>query len=179
MFTVVRLLVLAFAGLSAVGLLEAARTYTSPLMLLVGGLSSFLFARFAHQVKAGSGASVRESDRVAGLLLVATLVMGAAAIALAPWVGPLAFGVTLDPLSVTAWVVYGMSVAMVTPYGALSAVSGRQTAVFVIRLADTLLGVALASLILAAGLSFAAVPFGLALASLLGGVGLRRLATRG
>ena len=49
LFTVLRLLVLAGAGLTAVGLLEAARTYTSPLILVIGGLSSFLFVRFADQ----------------------------------------------------------------------------------------------------------------------------------
>lgn len=176
MFTAVRLLVLAFAGLTAVGELEAARTYTSPLILVVGGFSSFLFVRFAGQHREGATGSLREADRVVLLLLGVTIVMGVIAVVLAPWIGPLAFGVELNTLAVVAWIVYGASVAMVTPYGALSAVTGRQTAVFLIRLSDTLLALIITATMLLAGMSPSAVPFGLAIASLLGGVGLRWLA---
>ncbi|SEC21484.1 lipopolysaccharide biosynthesis protein [Microbacterium hydrocarbonoxydans] len=175
LFTVVRLLVLAGAGLTAVGLLEAARTYTSPLILVIGGLSSFLFVRFADQHKAGKGASVREADRVVGFLLIGTVVMSAIAVVLIPWVSPLLFDVTVDPLAVIAWLAYGMSVAIVTPYGALGAVGGRQIAVFVIRLSDTVLAILAAIVLLALGAEPSTLPFALAAASMLGGVGLRWL----
>lgn len=175
LFTVVRLLVLAGAGLTAVGLLEAARTYTSPLILVIGGLSSFLFVRFADQHKAGTGASVREADRVVGFLLIGTVVMSVIAVLLIPWVSPLLFDVTVDPLAVTAWLAYGMSVAIVTPYGALGAVGGRQIAVFVIRLSDTVLAIVAAIVLLALGAEPSTLPFALAAASMLGGVGLRWL----
>lgn len=179
LFTVTRLLVLSFAGLSAVGELEAARTYTSPLVLVVGGFSSYLFVRFAGRQRAGEGAgSLREADRVVVVLLGLTIAMGGVAVALAPWLGPLAFGVELDTVAVVAWIVYGASVAMATPYGALSAVTGRQTAVFLIRLGDTVLGLIAVTVMLLSGLSASTVPFALAVASLLGGVGLRLLATR-
>jgi len=176
MFTAVRLLVLAFAGLTAVGELEAARTYTSPLILVVGGFSSFLFVRFAGQHRKGATGSLREADGVVLLLLGLTIVMGMIAVVLAPLIGPLAFGVELNTLAVVAWIAYGASVAMVTPYGALSAVTGRQTAVFLIRLSDTLLALIITTAMLMAGMSPSAVPFGLAIASVLGGVGLRWLA---
>lgn len=175
LFTVVRLLVLAGAGLTAVGLLEAARTYTSPLILVIGGLSSFLFVRFADQHKAGKGASVREADRVVGFLLIGTVVMSAIAVVLIPWASPLLFDVTVDPLAVIAWLAYGMSVAIVTPYGALGAVGGRQIAVFVIRLSDTVLAILAAIVLLALGAEPSTLPFALAAASILGGVGLRWL----
>ncbi|MEU1971938.1 hypothetical protein ABZ477_09790 [Microbacterium sp. NPDC019599] len=177
MFTATRLLVLAFAGLTAVGQLEAARTYTSPLILVVGGFSSFLFVRFAAKHREGEGGSLREADLVVFVLLGLTVVMGAIAVALAPWMGPLLFGVPLDILAVIGWIAYGTSVAMVTPYGALSAVSGKQTAVFLIRLGDTILGLLAATVMLSSGLSASTVPFALAVASLLGGIGLRWLAT--
>lgn len=176
MFTVARLLVLSFAGLVAVGELEAARTYTSPLVLVVGGFSSFLFVRFAGKHRDGAGGSLREADVTVLVLLGLTVVMGAAAVLLAPWLGPLLFGVPLNLVAVIAWIAYGTSVAMVTPYGALSAVSGRQTAVFVIRLGDTILGLAGTALLLVAGWMPSWVPFALAVASLLGGIGLRWLA---
>lgn len=179
LFTVVRMLVQAFAGIAAVGLLEAARTYVSPLTLVVGSFSSLLFVRFADRAKAGGRGSLREADRVVILLLLLSVVLGGAALAAAPAVGPVIFDVNLDLVSVIGWVAYGMSVAMVTPYGALSAVSGRQMVVFLIRFGDTTLGILLSALALALGAPFAVAPFLLAIASLLGGVGLRAVASRG
>lgn len=176
MFTITRLLVLSFAGLVAVGELEAARTYTSPLVLVVGGFSSFLFVRFAGKHRQGAGGSLREADLTVILLLGLTVLMGAVALLCLPWLGPLLFGVPLDTVAVVAWIAYGTSVATVTPYGALSAVSGRQTAVFLIRLGDTILGLVAAALLLGAGWMSSWVPFALALASIVGGLGLRWLA---
>ncbi|KAA0960167.1 hypothetical protein FQ142_15130 [Microbacterium sp. ANT_H45B] len=175
LFTVLRLLVLAGAGLTAVGLLEAARTYTSPLILVISGLSSFLFVRFADQHKAGAGGSVREADRVVLFLLLGTVLMSVVAVVLIPWVSPLLFDVQVDPLAVIAWLAYGMSVAIVTPYGALGAVGGRQIAVFVIRLSDTILAIAAAVVMIALGAEASTLPFALAVASMLGGLGLRAL----
>lgn len=178
LFTSLRLLVLSAAGVTAVGLLEAARTYTSPLVLLIGGMSSFLFVQFADQRRAGTPATVREADRVVLSLLGVAVVLAVLALILRPWVSPLAFGVQVDPLAVTAWLAYGLSVAMVTPYGALGAVAGRQRAVFGIRLADTGLGLVGVLAMLAFGAPVATLPFGLAAASSLGGLGLRLLASR-
>ena len=179
LFTVVRVLVIGFVSLAAVGLLEAARTYVSPLMLVVGSLSSLLFVRFADRAKAGSGGSLKEADRVVGALLVLAVVLGGIALLLAPWAGPFIFKVELDQLSVIGWITYGISVAMVTPYGALSAVTGQQRLVFLVRLADTTLAVGVAVAALAMGATFQAVPFALAVSSLLGGVALRWIAARG
>jgi len=178
MFAVVRLLVLAFVGITAVGLLEAARTYTSPLILVVGGFSSFLFVRFANKRKAGSAGSLREADLSTLVLLGLTVLMGVVAVVLAPWAGPLAFGVQLDPVAIIAWLVYGMSISIVTPYGALTAVAGGQTAVFLIRLIDTLLGLVGVAVMLLLGADASLLPFALAAASFAGGLALRWLATR-
>ena len=179
LFTVLRLLVLVSAGLAAVGLLEAARTYTSPLILVIGGLSSFLFVRFADQRKAGKSGSVREADRVVGFLLLGTVLMSVIAVVLIPWVSPLLFDVEVDPLAVIAWLAYGMSVAIVTPYGALGAVGGRQIAVFLIRLCDTLLAIVAVVVMLVLGAEASTLPFALAAASMLGGLGLRWLVVAG
>lgn len=175
LYTVVRLLVLTVAGVSAVGLLEAARTYTSPLILVIGGLSSFLFVRYADQRRTGLERSVRDADRAVIGLVGASVVMSAIALVAAPWVTPLLFGVPVDPLAVVAWLVYGLSVAVVTPYGALGAVAGRQAAVFLVRLVDTLLAVIVALAMLQLGAPPSSVPLGLAATSALGGLGLRRL----
>jgi hypothetical protein len=74
-----------------------------------------------------------------------------------------------------AWLVFGL-VAVVTPYGALSAVAGRQRVVFLVRLSDTLLGLVLTVVIVLVGGSPALIPFALAAASALGGVALRWIA---
>lgn len=179
LFTIVRLLVIGSFGLAAVGMLEAARTFVSPLMLVVGSLSSLLFVRFANLAKAGRTGSLREADRVVGALLALSVVLGGVAFLLAPWAGPLIFNIDLDRLSVVGWIAYGISVAMVTPYGALSAVTGRQTTVFFIRLVDTALAVGISVVLLAGGATFRIVPFALAFASLLGGVALRWVGARG
>lgn len=179
LFTVVRVLVVGYAGVAAVGMLEAGRTYVSPLVLVVGGFSSLLFVRFADRAKDGGTGSLREADRVVGALILISIALGAIALALRPWVGPLLFGIDLDLTAVLAWIAYGMSVAMVTPYGALSAVSGRQAVVFLIRLADTVLAATAALACLALGISYTIVPFALAGASVLGGVALRWVAVRG
>lgn len=176
MLTAVRVVVLAAAGAAAVGMLEAARTYTSPLLLVVGGLSSFLFVRFADHRREGRSGSLREADRVVLVLVGATVLMSAVALGAGPWLGPLAFGVAFDPTMLVAWLVYGLSVAVVTPYGALSAVAGRQRVVFLVRLSDTLLGLVLTVVIVLVGGSPALIPFALAAASALGGVALRWIA---
>lgn len=175
LFTVVRLLVLTLAGVAAVGLLEAARTYTSPLTLVIGGLSSFLFVRYANQRKAGTSGSLRDADRTVAGLVCMSILMSGIALVLAPWVTPFLFGVSIDSLAMVAWLLYGLSVAVVTPYGALGAVAGRQTAVFLLRLADTALAVIAASSMLLLGAPPSSVPLALAVASALGGLCLRRL----
>ncbi|RKS90040.1 O-antigen/teichoic acid export membrane protein [Microbacterium sp. AG790] len=176
MLTGVRVVVLAATGAAAVGMLEAARTYTSPLLLVVGGLSSFLFVRFADHRREGRFGSLREADRVVVVLVGATVLMSAVALGLGPWLGPLAFGVAFDPTMLVAWLVFGLSVAVVTPYGALSAVAGRQRVVFMVRLSDTLLGLVLTVVIVLVGGSPALIPFALAAASALGGAALRWIA---
>ena len=176
MLTGVRVVVLAATGAAAVGMLEAARTYTSPLLLVVGGLSSFLFVRFADHRREGRFDSLREADRVVVVLVGATVLMSAVALGLGPWLGPLAFGVAFDPTMLVAWLVFGLSVAVVTPYGALSAVAGRQRGGFMVRLSDTPLRLVLTVVIVLVGGSPALIPFALAAASALGGVALRWIA---
>ena len=84
----------------------------------------------------------------------------------------------LDLNAVIGWAVYGASVALVTPYGALGAVSSRQTVVFGIRLADTVIGLAGVIVLLAVGGASDLAPYVLAVSSALGGLALRFVAAR-
>ena len=174
LITALRILVTAFAGLAATGLLEAARIYVAPALLIVGGLSSFLFVSFARdRSTVAIRLLIKKADRAVLGLLGATAVIGLSAAALLPLLGPLLFGVAPELFSVLGWVAYSASVAAVTPYGSLAAVRGRQETVFTIRAIETALGAAFAGVALAAGLEAWTVPFVIASTSLAGGGALR------
>ncbi len=174
MLTVVRSLVIITAGATVAGALEAARNYVSPIQLAIGGASSFLFVRYAQARNRSIQESVRGADRAVRWLLVLAVLAGVIALILAPWVGPLVFDGDFDPLLVVGWIAYGASIAVVTPYGALAAVGGKQRIVFGIRLADTVLSLVLAGAVLL-WWSPIAVPLALSVGSLAGGFALRML----
>ncbi len=173
LLTCVRTLVFAVLGLAATGQLEAARIYVSPTLLFVSGLSSFLFASFASSRDARLAVLLRRADHGVFTLLAATVVIGGVSILLLPLLGGVITGDQLDVLTVVGWVAYSASVAAVTPYGALAAVRGRQAAVLGLRVADSLLSLLLAALLLVGGASVALTPLALAVGSLLGGLAIR------
>jgi O-antigen/teichoic acid export membrane protein len=173
LLTIVRLSVGAAAGLAAVGLLEAARVYVAPAMLIIGGLTSYLFVGYARDAAVDLAIRRRRADRAVLALLALTVGLGVVALVLLPWAGPLLFGTPIDALAVLGWLVYAASVAAVTPYGTLAAVIGRQSTVFLIRASDS----ALSALAVIVALWFGAeprlMPLLLAAGSLLGGLAIR------
>jgi hypothetical protein len=90
-----------------------------------------------------------------------------------PLAGPLLFGVRPDLRAVLGWLAYTVSVAAVTPYGALAAVGGRQALVFAIRAGDTAVSLAAVVVALAVGLDPAWSAALLAVGSLAGGLVIR------
>lgn len=173
-----RTLVFAILGLAATGQMEAARIYASPTLLFIGGLSSFLFASFALAKDENLLALRRRADRGVVALFAATVVIGGVSVVLIPWIGPLITGHALDLPTVVAWMIYSGSVAAVTPYGALAAVRGRQAGVFLVRLADSLVSLALAALLLGTGGALWTVPLALTVGSLAGGAVIRLVLLR-
>ena len=173
LLTAVRTAVGIAAGLAATGLLEAARVYVAPALLLVGGLSSYLFASFAVERDQPLPQRLRRADRAVGALVAVTALVGAVALALLPLAGPLLFGVRPDLPAVVGWLAYTASVAAVTPYGALAAVGGRQALVFAIRAADTAVSLAAVVVALTLGVDPAWCAALLAVGSLTGGLVLR------
>jgi O-antigen/teichoic acid export membrane protein len=161
------------AGLTATGLLEAARVYVAPALLLVGGLSSYLFASFAKQQDRPMQERLRRSDRAVGALLGFTAAIGVVAVLVLPVAGPLLFTTTPDLVAVLGWLAYTASVAAVTPYGALAAVGGAQVLVFAIRLGDTVLSLVAVVVALALGMDPAWSAAVLSIGSLSGGLVLR------
>lgn len=175
MLTAVRLAIGGFAGLAAVGLLEAARVYVAPALLIVGGLTSYLFVRYAKDRTLPYRAVLRRADRTVLALVAATIVLGSAALAVLPWLGPLLFAVTPEFWAVVGWLAFTVAVAATTPYGTLAAVHGGQRRVFAIRLTDTVVSIAAVAALLATGQPPLWAPLVLAVGALLGGLTIRVL----
>jgi len=173
LLTVVRTLVTVFAGLAATGLLEAARIYVAPALLIISGLSSFLFVSFAKDKASPIGARLRRADKAVMVLVGGTVGIGIVALLALPLVGPLLFDATPDLVAVLGWLAFAASVAAVTPYGALAAVAGKQAVVFAMRVADTVISVALVLAGLAAGMDVAYAAVLLSVGSLAGGAAIR------
>lgn len=175
LLTIVRTLVTLFLGLAATGLLETARVYVAPAMLVISGLTSFLFVSYARDRDSKVSEQLPRADRAFGALLGVTIVMGLALVLGLPTLGPVLFGTTPEMTAVLGWLAYAASVSAVTPYGALAAVVGRQALVFSIRLADTLLSAISVVVILSLGAEAAYAPVALALGSLAGGIAIRTI----
>lgn len=173
--TAMRLLVGAAAGLTAVGLIEAARVYVAPALLAVSGLTSFLFVRYAKDRERPLRELLGRADRTVLALLAGTVALGAVGVLLLPWLGPLLFGVAPDAWVVVGWLAFTAAVAATTPYGSLAAVHGGQRRVFGLRLADSLLSLAAVAVLLLAGGQPGWAPLVLAGGALLGGAAIRFL----
>ena len=173
LLTVARTLVTIFVGLSATGLLETARVYVAPAMLVVTGLTSFLFVSYARDKTAKVSGQLPKADRAVAALLGVTVLMGAVLLIALPLVGHVLFGATPQLAAVLGWLLYTATVSAVTPYGALAAVGGRQSAVFAIRLGDTLLSALSVVILLALGGSPGLVPIVMCVGSIAGGLAIR------
>jgi O-antigen/teichoic acid export membrane protein len=173
MLTGVRTLVTIFAGLAATGLLEAARTYVAPALLIIGGLSSFLFVSFAKDKSRPVRELLRRADKAVLALLAGTVAIGVVAVLALPVAGPLLFPETPDLVAVLGWLAYAASVAAVTPYGALAAVGGKQAVVFGVRVGDTIVSIVAVATALALGMGVPLVAVVLSVGSILGGAAIR------
>ena len=175
-----RIVVIGVVGLVAAGQLEAARIYTAPALLVVFGLNSFLFASYALDRDSTMRSALHKTDRGVLLLTGVTVAFGLIAVVSIPAVGPLIVGGQYDiaVIPVAGWILYTVSVATVTPYGALAAVRGRQAAVLVVRIADSLVSLALAAAVAHATGSAQWVPVGLAIGSFAGGLVIRQYVLR-
>lgn len=177
----VRIVCLVALGLAATGQLEAARIYVAPAMLVVGGVSAFLFASYAVRRETPLDQLIRTADRAVVGLVSAIAVFGVAAILALPVLGPLLTGgqYALQVPAVVGWVAFAASVAAVTPYGSLAAVRGRQAAVLAWRVADSVTSLVAVAVVVAVDGSAQWVPLTLAVGSLLGGLAIREGVLRG
>jgi len=110
-------------------------------------------------------------------LFFAVSVLGALALLAVPIVGPvLTDGETdLSLLAVAGWAALASTTALVTPYGQLASVHGRQRSVFAIRLTESIASLAVMYVAVAATDSAMGAPVALAVCSLPSGWAIRKL----
>ena len=175
LLAVTRVLIVTLAGFVAAGELEAARIYTAPTLLVVAGLSSFLFARFASDRATTIRQAIKSANRAALLLVLIVGIIGVFIVFLSARIGPLITGneYRLSTIAVGGWIIYSVSVAITTPFGALAAVWGKQAAVFTVRVADSLISLMVTALLLVCSIPVDYVPFALAVGSILGASAIR------
>ncbi len=173
-----RALVVVAAGTAAVGVLEAARVLVAPAMLLVQGLGSYLFASYAADRDRATSTLRLRADRAATVMVVGAVAVGVVVAVMLPFLEELISAGTfeLSVVAVLGWACYAASCAAVMPYGSLAAVRGRQLAVLLLRLVDSVLSLALvAVLVVAVGVDAQLTPWLLSAGAFVGGILCRQL----
>ncbi|MFT4216807.1 MAG: hypothetical protein QM619_06425 [Micropruina sp.] len=177
MLTVARVLVTAFAGGAALGLVEGARIFVAPVLLTVQGLGSYLLSGYVRDSRLGVVRLRRRAWRASLSMMSGALLLGIAIVLVAPYLSHLVSGSTFDieRLTVAGWVVYVMASASFQPFASLAAVMGRQRRVFVCRIIDAGFAVVLLTSLLALGGSPAWTPLVLAAGLFVGGLLVRQV----
>ncbi|MFT4297060.1 MAG: hypothetical protein QM582_16785 [Micropruina sp.] len=175
MLTVSRVLVTAFAGGAALGLIEGARIFVAPVLLTVQGLGSYLLSSYVRDSKLGVPALHRRAWRASLTMMACALLAGTVIVIAVPYLSHLVSGSTFDieRLTVAGWVVYVMASASFQPFASLAAVRGGQRRVFFCRITDAGFAVALLTSLLALGVSPAWTPVVLAAGLFVGGTLVR------
>lgn len=177
MLTLSRILVTAFAGGAALGLVEGARILVAPVLLTVQGLGSYLLSSYVRDKELGVVNLRRRAWRASSMMMAAALLVGSVVVTFADQLGRFVSGpdFSIERLTVAGWVCYVVASASFQPFASLAAVKGRQRKVFACRLLDAAFALALLVTILAAGVSAAWTPFVLAAGLVFGGFLVRGL----
>ncbi|MEB7448950.1 hypothetical protein [Arthrobacter koreensis] len=175
LLTALRSAVVLLVAFEASGALELARVYAAPAMLVVGGISSYLFASFARARTVPLGQLLRRADRGVLALLCMTAVCTAVALAALPAAGPLLLGSLPELTAVAGWLAYTAAVSAATPYGVLAAVRSSPSRIFLIRSADTVVSLGAVVLVVHFTANAALAPLAAAFGAALGGVAIRQI----
>ena len=180
LLTAARTLVVATAGLAALGALEASRIFVAPAVLAVQGFGSYLLTSYVRDQHLELAALTRRARRASLSLGAATVLFGGLAALLVPLAGGLVSGphFEISPWAVLAWTAYSAAVATLQPFASLAAARRRQRAVFVARVVDSGVALGLVALVCLRGLPVALMPVALAVGPLLGGFLVRHFVLR-
>lgn len=175
LLTALRSAVVLMVALEASGALELARVYAAPAMLVVGGISSYLFASFARAREVPLEQLLRRADRGVLALLCTTAACTAAAVLALPTAGPLLLGSLPELAAVAGWLTYTAAVSAATPYGVLAAVRSNPSRIFLIRFIDTLVSLGAVVLLVHLTGNAALAPLAAAFGTALGGLAIRQI----
>jgi O-antigen/teichoic acid export membrane protein len=182
---IARLLVLHLISAAAVGRLEAARLLVAPAQTLINGAGSFLLSTFAETERAKDGGraqrrrSRQQVGRAVWLLGAGTVATGLVSLLLFDQLTALVAGDEFDvsPVAFLGWTVYVATWAMTLPYVSETVARKLSREVFLIRVVDSVIGLALvAGVLIADRTAVNAVPWLLSVGGVVGAVLLRRLA---
>ncbi|GAA2795904.1 hypothetical protein [Saccharopolyspora taberi] len=173
-----RVLVSAFLSLAAVGALEAGRLVVAPLQVVINGAGGFLLSDFAARERQSAARAHGRASRAAKILLLGTGIGGISLALLSNPLGRLLTGSEVDPLLVLGWVAYLMSWAAGLPHVTEAVARRKAREVFLIRLVDSLLGLALVAAALLWWDGVAVVPWLMACGGAYSSWRVRRLAIR-
>lgn len=175
LLTALRSAVVMLVAFEASGALELARVYAAPAMLVVGGISSYLFASFARARTVPLEQLLRRADRGVLALLCMTAVCTAVAVVALPTAGPLLLGSLPELTAVAGWLAYTAAVSAATPYGVLAAVRSNPSRIFLIRSADTVVSLGAVVLVVHFTANAALAPLAAAFGAALGGLAIRQI----
>ena len=169
-----RAIIAASFSTAALGRLEAARLLLAPVLVVVNGAGFVLLPTYTDRVRQGTldVRKVRNAMVALGALGVAA---GAAALLAAGWVGPLVTGGSFEvaPLAVLSWTLLVAGFGAGIPAGLAVVASGHPRRTFLVRAADSTVGLLGVALIVAAGAPELA-PAGLAVGTFVGAAWLLR-----
>jgi O-antigen/teichoic acid export membrane protein len=171
-------LVITVISLTASGMLEAGRLVVAPLQVVINGAGSFLLAGFAAGERGKAERNNRMARYAVWLLLATIVICGSILALLAGPAGRIMTGRPVDPLLVFGWTAYLAVWAVGLPYISEVVARKHSRAVFVARLIDSVLGLALAGIALALGGGIVVVPWLMALGGLYSVWRVVRLAIR-
>lgn len=171
-------LVISMISLTAAGVLEAGRLVVAPLQVIINGAGSFLLAGFAAGEHGKAARNNRMARYAVWLLLATVLGCGSVLALLAGPAGRLMTGHPVQPLLVLGWTAYLAVWAVGLPYISEAVARKHSRAVFLARLVDSVLGLALAGAALAIGGGVTVVPWLMAAGGLYAVWRVTRLAIR-
>lgn len=171
-------LVITLISLPASGLLQAGRQVVGPLQVIINGAGSFLLSGFAA-TEHGKAARDNRMARYSLWLLLATVGICGSVLALfAGPAGQLLAGRAVSPLLVFGWTAYLAVWAVGLPYISEVIARKQSRAVFMARLVDSVLGLALAGIAIKLGAGVTVVPWLMSLGGLYSVWRVVRLAIR-
>jgi O-antigen/teichoic acid export membrane protein len=176
----VRVLVANLMSFAALGLLEAARLVLAPAQTVINSAGNFLLPSFAAAERRDTGIGRRLAERAVRVLVVVTVLVGLLAAALRGPLGALLTGggFALSAVCIVGWAAYLATWAATLPFVAELVARRRSREVFVARLVDSAVGLALAAGALILGAGYAVIPWLLSVGGVVAAWWVRRLALR-